>query len=61
MFLTALNELPRREIVLQQEVAERECKLWDGIRKESRLLKTEIVMLRDILVVLEWTTGESRL
>lgn len=47
--------------MLQQEVAERECKLCDGIRKESRLLKTEIVLLRDILVVLEWTPVESRL
>lgn len=61
VLLAALERVTAERDALLQEVAELEYKLWDAMRKERKLLKTEIVLLRDILVVQDGAEGECRL
>lgn len=61
MFLAALERVTKETDELRQEVAEQESKLWDALRKERKLLKTEIVLLRDVLEAWEGAAGERRL
>lgn len=59
MFLTALERGTEERDVLLPEAAERERELQDVIRKERKSLKTEIALLRNVLMHRKGQKGHS--
>ena len=61
LFLTALERVTEERDALQHCWDKLGDELWDALKKERKLLRTGVMLLRDMLVMREEAAGKSEL